>query len=459
MNNKKGNRYKIIDMKNLFFVFFLQFIFSIMVLNAQVENVIVETYYISDNNDATDTTGGYLEAGSKTYRIYIDLKPGTLLKKVYGDANHALKISSTEIFFNNKADGQSFGKDFSRNRLDENTVALDSWLTLGQITRIGSNTCFGVLKENDDDGSFIGGTNNDGGSAGISGGLLINSDAAMGISLYNSDGFDTMNSVPSVWGDYGIVDLLSNTDSTIFGSIIPGNQFISNDARLQNLGVGGVDPLLNHVLVAQLTTKGEISFELNIEVEEFDGTNYQVVQYVANDDVLTGNERISPFLKYPQSCGCTDPMYVEYNAGFACENRDSCRTLVIFGCMDSLACNYDYEANYNISEMCCYPGYCNDRDISVVCPQLGIERVKTSGLKLYPIPASNKLTLQADVNIESKSQLEVYSSLGELVLRENPELTSEILIHQIDVSLLDKGVYFLRLTNGETTIIKSFIKD
>src|SRR4051812_13405140 len=94
---------------------------------SQVENVFVETYYISDSNDATDTTGGYLEPGTKTYRIYVDLAAGSKLLKIYGDANHALKFSSTENFFNNKADGQSFGKDFSKSRLQENTVALDSW--------------------------------------------------------------------------------------------------------------------------------------------------------------------------------------------------------------------------------------------------------------------------------------------------------------------------------------------
>ena len=106
-------------------------------------------------------------------------------------------------------------------------------------------------------------------------------------------------------------------------SVVSGTEFISNNARLQNLGVAGVDPALNHVLVAQLTTKGEISFELNIEVEEFDGSNSQIVQYVANDDILINDERISPFLKYPQSCGCTDPVYFEYNSD--CSPCDICK--------------------------------------------------------------------------------------------------------------------------------------
>lgn len=48
---------------------------------AQIEKVTVERYYVSDANDATDTFGGYLEPGSVTYRVYIDLLPGCVLKK------------------------------------------------------------------------------------------------------------------------------------------------------------------------------------------------------------------------------------------------------------------------------------------------------------------------------------------------------------------------------------------
>ena len=64
-------------------------------VKAQVENVIVETYYIADNNDIADTIGGQLDAGYITYRIYIDLKEGTVLKKVYGDQYHPLNFKTT----------------------------------------------------------------------------------------------------------------------------------------------------------------------------------------------------------------------------------------------------------------------------------------------------------------------------------------------------------------------------
>lgn len=446
-------------MKNILIIFLFHCLFFPSDLQAQIENVIVETYYISDSNDATDTTGGFLEEGSVTYRIYVDLLPNTRLRKIYGDSLHALKISSTENFFNNKVDGESFGKDFSKNRLGENTVALDTWLTLGQVTRIGSKTYFGVMKTIDDDGSFIGGINNDGGSAGITSGLLINNSPALGLPLYNSDGFDTMTALPASWFDYGIKTISTNEDSTIFGSTIQRSQFISNDAGLQNSGVMGVNSESNQVLVAQLTTKGEISFELNLEVEEGNGSNTRIVKYVANNDTLLPGERISPFLKFPQLCGCTNPGFIEYNAGYACENLDSCKTRIILGCMDSIACNFDPEANLNVHELCCYPGFCNDRDLSIVCPELGTGRNISSFPYLFPNPTDDKINFQIEAKENSTVQYEIFDSLGRLMLERNIKMTSIVSTQIEDVSQLEKAVYFLRLSIDDKSNTYIFFKN
>ncbi|MBK9800952.1 MAG: hypothetical protein IPP56_14915 [Bacteroidetes bacterium] len=151
-------------MKNLVLIFC--FLFPVFSLQAQIENVLVETYYISDSLDATDTTDGrYLELGSKTYRIYIDLKAGSKILKIYGDAKHALKIASTANFYNNvNRPNAYFGYLINKAWFSGNpTLALDSWITLGLATK----THTGVLKSEDTDGSVIGGNFNGGGSYGV----------------------------------------------------------------------------------------------------------------------------------------------------------------------------------------------------------------------------------------------------------------------------------------------------
>ncbi len=423
---------------------------------AQIENVIVETYYISDAIDATDTTGGILTIGSKTYRVFVDLAPGSRLKKIYGDTNHALKFSSTAPFFNNKMDGQSFAKDFSKTRLQENTVALDSWLTLGQATRVAAKTYFGVVKSNDLNGSFIGGVNNDGGSAGISSGLLANADVNAGIPITTADGLDSMSDIPSSWADYGFINNISGVDSSIFGSIKRGVEFISYNAGLQNSGVRGIDPGSNLVLVAQLTTAGEISFELNLEVEELSGGTTRVIKYVANSSTLLSDERLCPFLKFPALCGCTDPHYFEFNPAYSCGSSDSCKNLIVFGCTDTLACNYNSEANYNIPELCCYPGLCNDRDINVVCPQLSAQKTISESFVLYPNPATEEIIISGNTLMSGEVSIIIYDQYGKAVREERKNVDAGNIYQQLNVSDFSSGIYFLKLETEGASISRKF---
>jgi hypothetical protein len=426
-----------------------------------VKNVIVETYYISDANDATDTTGGKVEPGSTTYRIYIQLRPGCKLLGLYGDVTNTLKISSTSVFFNNTDYGKSFGKDFTKSNYNKNTVALDTWLTLGQTTKKAANTYFGVLKSQDTDGSFIGGENNDGGSAGIATGLLTNNDEAAGIPITIADGMDTLMDVESNWSSYGFIDLISGEDSTIFGSLKAGTEFISNDAFLFNTGVMGVNPDSNQILVAQLTTKGEISFELNIQV--FDPATDQSYRsfYVAQgSDTINESTKtitkVSPFLKYPAACGCIDPTFLEYDKKYVCAIQDSCKTPVVLGCMDKTACNYNADANFNVQELCCYPGLCYDRDLSLACPS---EDNIPLNLSIYPNPAQDMVNISATtVMDEEEATYFVYNYFGKVILEKKLETINGKISDELGISDFEPGIYLVRLFAGNKSDSRMFIK-
>ncbi len=442
-------------MKHLLFILLLLFSISAY---AQIDSVIVEKYYISDVNDATDTSGGILKAGSTTYRIYIDLTAGSKLTKIYGSSNHALKIISDSIFFNHAVEGKSFGYQISKNRFNDNpTVALDTWLTLG----LAATKYFGVLKRDDkDSSSILGGTK--------SGGLLVNNDPSVGKPLTSVDGFTIMTPMPSAssFASGGNINtnIPSDQDSTIFGSALPGTQFISYNASLQNSGVMGSTPD-NRVLVAQLTTKGKISFELNVEVMDSVG---KTMNYVANDSSLKSGETLNRYLKYPfaKVCGCPNTNYLEYKKDIDCQNMDSCKTPIVIGCMDPYACNFDPKANFPKQplgsafriDLCCYPGYCNDRDISLVCPSLDIEATGVLQMNLYPNPAQDKLSIQISSLTNEETTYSVYDSFGTAVLTKNAGIVSDS-INDVNVSALPNGLYVLRLFKGGASTFKRFMKN
>lgn len=430
---------------------------SFSLLKAQLEKVSVEKYYITDSNDATDITGGAILPGTTTYRIYIDLLPNTRLKSIYGSTGHPVVFQSTAPFYNHATDGQTYAKEFLKNRYSEGLVALDTWMTLGQTTKTqAGKTYFGIPKSSDTDGSFIGGTNNDGGSAGIAAGLLANNENQMGIALTNADGMDTMVNVPSNWLSIGLVDIVTGQDNTIFGSLQSGSSFNSEEFLLQNSGVSGVDPISNQVLVAQLTTAGELSFELNIEVEVLINGTPSIIKYVAKDTLLGLDEVYSPFLSYPFQCGCTDPNYLEFSPAFACLLDGSCITPVVMGCMDTNACNYDPTVNINVPGLCCYPGACGGRDIAEVCPDLWASNFE---IKMVPNPTDGETQLIANGNFEGQQiSWKLYNAFGVVLTTDSGIATENNLKINMGLDAQKAGVYFLDFTVGELTKSEILIK-
>ncbi len=437
----------------------LQFciLFYSSILFSQVEKVIVEKYYVSDANDFTDVSGGIVPIGSTTYRIYIDLAPGSILKKIYGDVNHPFEIKSTEVFFNNILDGETYAKEFLKARYSENTVALDSWLTLGQVAKKqGTRTYYGILKNQDDDGSFVGGVNNDGGSALIATGLLVNNDPSCGIPLTLADGIDTMTVTPFNWFETGVVDFATGNDSSIFGSLVPKKEFISSSFILSNSGVAGVNLDSNQIIIAQLTTKGDLSFKLNLELEQLINGLPTIVKYVGKDTLLLAGEIFNPYLSYPQSCGCDDPDFLEYSSSYICYLEGSCQTPIKIGCMDSMACNYDPDANINIAELCCYPGKCNNRDIAIVCPEL---RGDSFEFLVHPNPVNGSLYLDVYSGMLLPIRYAIYNAFGVKIMEKTLDAALVVTGETIETSTMDNGLYHIQVEIGNIVSTQLFVKN
>ncbi|MFM7054193.1 MAG: T9SS type A sorting domain-containing protein [Bacteroidota bacterium] len=242
-----------------------------------LEGIVVEKYYISNANDASvNSTGGVLPVGSVTYRVFADLAPGYQFQAVYGDANHELRLETTTLFFNNEDRGAPF-PTFSKNFCDDNTVMLDSWISVGAAC--ASN--YGVLKVNDDGVATV--VNNDG--------VLLNNDPLMGIPLTQQDGF--IAGTPQPVTAVNVTALETMLDAQNDGT--NGPLFSTNNGSWASLsGSSGVDPLLNHVLLAQITTDGTFSFKLNLQIRN--ASTFQVENYVAQNPI--GNEILEPTLTY-----------------------------------------------------------------------------------------------------------------------------------------------------------------
>ena len=427
-------------------------------VEAQVKGVIVENYYKADANDITDTLARALMPDAKTYRIYLEVEPGSKLRKIFGDSLHPLVVKSDSVFYNNTdRPSNEFGYELQMSWFEDNPIlALDSWFTLGLAAK-GQK---GVLKSVDSDGNNIAGSNNLGGTAAIPGGLLVSGDSFLGIPLTTADGYVPYSIALGSWLDYGFKDFAGN-DTTVFGADSIGNEFYCVGCALQQQ-VGIIGPAVdsNKILLAQVTTAGILEFKLNVTLEQVDpqSGNIVLVDYVANDDTLRPGEVVSASLTYPLACGCNDPDYLEYSGSYTCFEADSCKTLIVFGCMDSSACNYDPEANFNLPNLCCYPGKCNDLDISKVCPDLNLGRFGGANILAYPSPVDDVLTLEILSAKKKQAMLEIFDAMGALVYADNLNLDEQITVSKHDIRNLSDGIYLLRISGMELNETIKLIK-
>ena len=242
-----------------------------------LENVIVEKYYVSDANDTSaNYFAGKLPIGSTTYRIYADMLPGYRFQAAYGNPEHTLKIETTTSFFNNTDFGSTIPNVIPQRSLHKNTVMLDSWLSVGAA----GEDLYGVMKDSDDSLETIKHENK----------FLQSTNKRTGFPFFKTDGFLKGSQVPRP--TFFAID----TEVEIFGNKKTGSSFIIENGAWACLG-GSVGPdslSTNRVLIAQMTTDGDFSFELNLQI----GTKVpgEIQRYVAKNPLQ--GEIVIPSLIY-----------------------------------------------------------------------------------------------------------------------------------------------------------------
>lgn len=255
-------------MKKLLLSFcFLSFAFAATAQNG-LEGVIVEKYYISDANDATQNgVGGVLPVGSVTYRVYADMLPGYKFQAGYGVPDHECRIETTTLFFNNEDRGAT-SPTYTKNQASNNTVMLDSWLSVGAAC--AGN--FGILKTEDNADNTV--VNADG--------VLQNNDPDAGIPISQEDGL--IAGTPEQVTTVGISTEIAVFDNQNDGTNGPVFSTFNGSWASLN-GSMGPDTVENKVLIAQITTDGVFSFALNIQIGTPSGgsENYVAVNPVGTE--------------------------------------------------------------------------------------------------------------------------------------------------------------------------------
>ena len=229
---------------------------SSSVFSQGLQGIVVEKYYQADANDVANAVANSavtpLTTNSVTYRVYVDMAAGYKFNSLFGNAAHNLTVNTTTGFYNDPSYGTALNPGtISGTNIRKNTAMIDSWFTTGGA----AGTKAGVLKSEDTDGTV-----------GHATGLLANNPGGcFGLSIMGTSGQDgflpssgTTYIVPNGLGLGTALDVLDQTNG---GSIVLTNGSIA--------ALGGVQgpTSSNMVLVAQFTTNGQLSFALNLQIQ------------------------------------------------------------------------------------------------------------------------------------------------------------------------------------------------
>jgi hypothetical protein len=242
-----------------------------------LEGIVVEKYYKANSADVANAieNGAVtpLTTGSVTYRIYVDMASGYKFNSLFGSTAHNLKVNSTAGFYNDPTFGVSINPGtISSANIRKETAMLDSYFTTGGAG--GGNV--GVLKTEDNDGSI-------GNAQGV---LANNPGGCFGLPITGSGAQDGMRPLTASPATYIVPNLLGSASSLDVLDQTDGNAILLTAHAIAALGGVYGPTSTNMVLVAQFTTSGDLTFELNLQLQNT--TTGASENYVASNP--TGNE-------------------------------------------------------------------------------------------------------------------------------------------------------------------------
>ena len=234
---------------------------SSSVFSQGLQGIVVEKYYQANQADVDATVGANpaLTTNSVTYRIYVDMAAGYRFNSMFAVPGQSLTVTSTQPFYNDADNSFAVGPNFSANQLKAKTTLMDSYFTVGQA----ANGKVGILKSLDNDTQIANNVNSC---------MANNPGGCFGLPIYGATGRDGLTAsiatVGSTIGNIGTIAyeglpaaLITALEAGSASSLTITDGFITVLA-----GVVG-DPTDNKILIGQFTTNGQLSFSLNVQLQ------------------------------------------------------------------------------------------------------------------------------------------------------------------------------------------------
>lgn len=118
--------------------------------------------------------------------------------------------------------------------------------------------------------------------------------------------------------------------------------------------------------------------------------------------------------------------------------------------------------NHKYSVLVTDKNECSNSDsiVITVVPSNAISDIfKTENISIYPNPTKNMVYFTSEIDIDSRFSVAVYDNFGRLIMNKELENIKADYGNRIDLSLLNSGIYFLRINENENFRIYKLVKE
>ena len=117
--------------------------------------------------------------------------------------------------------------------------------------------------------------------------------------------------------------------------------------------------------------------------------------------------------------------------------------------------NTDVSIEVNISS---YGNVCWTNTFSITVQEpVSIEDVKETGIRIYPNPTTNQLTIEFDERVNRNTSIAIMDITGKTVYSVTLDNTAP-LIHTINLSSFEEGLYLIKINNDQYSYTEKVIK-
>ncbi len=206
---------------------------------------------------------------------------------------------------------------------------------------------------------------------------------------------------------------------------------------------------------------GDLNFHCNVQLEDLSGLsglthiggdlNFHCNEQLEDLSGLSGLTHIGGDLRIRNTVVLQNLAGLENIESGSISNLTITNNSLLSNCEVNSICQYLASPNGTIQIYNNAPGCNSQQEVEDACEAVNVNDIKFKNqIVIFPNPATNEIFIENNISVKI-TNVNIYNNIGQVVLQE------KLLSDKIDISTLNRGLYFIEMVSNEMRIRKKLI--